>query len=155
VILQSTVVTHLRLLEGGFNLTLIVVLAWNLVQRESSGPLWAFLGGVLADTFSGGPFGAATFALVACSLVIALTEGRFYQTNWVIAVAASVVGTILYHLLYLILLATANHPVAWADALTLTTLPSTILNLLLMLPVYQSAKWLKRQVAAPQVEIER
>lgn len=155
VILQTTLANHFRLLGGGFDLTLTIVLAWNLVQRESSGPLWAFIGGILADVFSGGPFGVTTLALVACSLIIALTEGRFYQTNWVVAVAASIVGTIFYHLLYLILLAAGDHPVPWADALTLITLPSTLLNLLLMLPVYQSAKWLARQVAAPHVEIER
>jgi len=155
IILQTTVLTHFRLLSGGFNLTLVVVLAWNLVQRESSGPLWAFMGGVLADVFSGGPFGVTTVALVACSLVIALTEGRFYQGNWVVAVAASIVGTIFYHLLYLFLLAGNNYVVNWADTLTLITLPSTILNLLLMLPVYQSFRWLARLVAEPHVEIER
>ena len=154
-VLQTTIVNRFRLLGGGFDLMLIVVLAWNLVQRENSGPIWAFVGGLFADAVSGGPFGAATLALVTCSFIIALTEGRFYQANWVVAVAASLAGTIFYHLLYLLLLTLGGHPVQWADALTLVTLPSTILNLMLMLPTYQTAKWLAAQVAEPHVEIER
>jgi len=153
-ILQSAVVSRFRFLNGGFDLMLVVVLAWNLVQRENDGPVWAFLGGLLADALSGGPLGAAAFGLASISLIIALTEGRFYQTNWIVAVLASLAGTIFYHLLYLAVLAVAGRPVSWADALTLTTLPSTIMNLILMLPVYQAAKWLARQLAAPQVEIE-
>jgi rod shape-determining protein MreD len=153
-ILQSTVVARFRLLNGGFDLMLVVVLAWNLVQRENDGPVWAFIGGLLADALSGGPLGAAAFGLVSMSLIIAFTEGRFYQTNWIVAVLASLVGTIFYHLLYLAVLAITGHRVGWADALTLATLPSTLMNLLLMLPTYQAAKWLARQLAAPQVEIE-
>ena len=153
-ILQSAVITRFRLLGGGFDLMLVVVLAWNLVRRENDGPIWALIGGLLADVLSGGPLGAATFGLASLSLIIAISEGRFYQANWIVAVLASIVGTIFYHLLYLLVLAVAGHPVNLADTLTLVTLPSTILNLLLMLPVYQVAKRLAAQVSAPQVEIE-
>ena len=153
-ILQSAVITRFRLLGGGFDLMLVVVLAWNLVRRENDGPIWALIGGLLADVLSGGPLGAATFGLASLSLIIAISEGRFYQANWIVAVLASIVGTIFYHLLYLLALAVAGHPVNLADALTLVTLPSTILNLLLMLPVYQVVKRLAAQVSTPQVEIE-
>jgi len=153
-ILQSAVVTRFRILGGGFDLLLVVVLAWNLVQRESDGPIWAFIGGLLADVLSGGPLGASAFSLTTISLIIAFSEGRFYQTNWIVAVLASIVGTILYHLLYLSVLALTGHLVNWADTLTLVTLPSTILNLLLMLPVYQTAKRLATQVSVAGVEMD-
>ncbi|MBI3242359.1 MAG: rod shape-determining protein MreD [Chloroflexi bacterium] len=153
-ILQSAILTRFRILGGGFDLMLVVVLAWNLVQRENDGPLWAFIGGLLADVLSGGPLGASAFSLTTLSLIIAFSEGRFYQANWIVAVLASIVGTILYHLLYLSVLALTNHPVNFADTLALVTLPSTILNLLLMLPVYQATKRLVAQVSSPQVEID-
>ena len=152
-ILQSTIVTHFRFLQGGFDLVLVVVLAWNLAQRENDGPMWALIGGVLADLLSGGPMGAATLALVALSLLIALTEGRLYRGNWAVALLVSLVGTILYHLLYLAVLSLTGISVQWDDALTRVTLPSTILNLMLMMPTFQIAKWIANQIYPPPVEL--
>jgi len=150
--LQAAVLTHVRFLGGGFDLVLVLVLAWNLVQRNIDGPVWALIGGLLADTLSGGPFGASTLGLTLLSLTISLTEGRFYQANMLVALLASLIGTIFYHLIYLSVLALAGRTVNLADALTLVTLPSTILNFLLMLPVYQAAKWLSWQIAPPPVK---
>ncbi len=152
-VLQSAIVTHFRFLQGSFDVVLVVVLAWNLAQHESDGPLWALLGGLLADLLSGGPLGAATLALLALSLLIALTEGRLYHGNWAVALLVSLVGTILYHLLYLAVLSLTGVPVQWDEALTRVTLPSTILNLLLMLPTFQIAKWLADQIYPPAVEL--
>ncbi|MEK6572933.1 MAG: rod shape-determining protein MreD [Chloroflexota bacterium] len=154
-ILQSAVFPHIRFLNGGFDVMLIVVLAWSLVQRGNDGPIWAFIGGLLGDVLSGGPMGAMTLGLVSVTLLIALTEGRFYKSNWPVALLASVLGTLVYHLIYLIVLGLSGHPVNLADDLTLVTLPSAILNALLMLPMYQTAKWLAAQVAPPKVELEQ
>ncbi|HLB48835.1 MAG TPA: rod shape-determining protein MreD, partial [Anaerolineales bacterium] len=112
-------------------------------------------GGLLGDVLSGGPMGAMTLGLVSVTLLIALTEGRFYKSNWPVALLASVLGTLVYHLIYLIVLGLSGHPVNLADDLTLVTLPSAILNALLMLPMYQTAKWLAIQVAPPKVELEQ
>jgi rod shape-determining protein MreD len=152
-VLQATVFSHIRLFGGGFDVMLIVVVAWSLVQRDSDGPVWAFVGGLFADAFSGGPPGAFTLSLTLVTLAIALTEGRFYKSNWPVALIASVLSTVVYQLLYLSLLAIFVRPVNWADTLALNTFPSALLNLLLMLPVYQTAKWLSAVVSPPKVEI--
>jgi rod shape-determining protein MreD len=152
-LLQATIFTRIRVLGGGFDVMLIVVVAWSLVQRGNDGPLWALVGGLFADAFSGGPPGAFTLALTSVALVIALTEGRFYKTNWPVAFIASVLGTLIYQLLYLVVLAIFGHPLNLIDVLALSTFPSAILNLLLMLPTYQAAKWLSAVVSPPKVEI--
>ncbi len=152
-VVQATVLARIHVLNGSFDLVLIVVMAWSLVQRGSDGPTWAFVGGLFADLFSGGPYGAFTLALTVVTLAIALTEGRFYKSNWLVALIVSVLGTLLYHLIYLSVLAALGYPVALGDLLALVTFPSAILNLLLMLPAYQAAKWLAAVVNPPKVEI--
>ncbi|HKZ71188.1 MAG TPA: rod shape-determining protein MreD [Anaerolineales bacterium] len=152
-VLQSAVFSHIRFLSGGFDVMLIVVVAWSLAQRGNDGPVWAFVGGVLSDALSGGPPGAITLSLAVVTFFIALTEGRFYKANWPVALLASVLSTLMYHLIYLALLALAGRPVSFADTLTLTTFPSAILNFLLMLPAYQAAKWLAVLTTPPKVEI--
>lgn len=152
-VLQSAVFNHVRFLNGGFDLILIAVVAWSLAQHGNEGPVWGFVGGLFADTLSGGPMGAMTLGLVSVAALIIITEGRFYKANWPVAMLASVLGTLMHHLIYLTVLAFSGRPVQLADQLTLVTLPSSILNFLLMLPMYQSAKWLAAQIAPPQVEI--
>ena len=152
-VLQSTIFYHIRFFEGGFDVMLIVVTAWSLVQRGNEGPVWAFVGGVIADALSGGPPGAITLGLAGVTVFIAATEGRFYKANWPVALIASVLGTLVYHLIYLIVIALSGYPVNFVDALATATFPSAILNFVLMLPVYQAAKWLAARVAPPKVEI--
>lgn len=152
-ILQSTVLARIHVISGGFDLVLVIVLAWSLVQRGNDGPVWALVGGLLADTLSGGPPGAFTLALSTVALVVAFTEGRFYKTNFIVALIAAVLGTLLYHLIYLTLIIVFGYPINLSDALALSTFPSAILNLLLMVPTYQAAKWLALLVNPPKVEI--
>ncbi len=152
-VLQSAFLARLRFLNGAADLVLMIVVAWSLVQRGNAGPVWALVGGVIADSLSGGPPGAITLSLVLVTLAITLTEGRFYRANWPVAMVTSVLSTLLYHLIYLAMLALADHPVDFANTLALVTFPSAILNFLLMFPVYQAAKWLAVLVAPPKVEI--
>lgn len=152
-VLQATIFAHIRVLGGGFDVMLIVVVAWSLVQRDSDGPAWAFIGGLFADALSGGPPGAMTLALTTVTLAIALTEGRFYKSNWPVALIASVLSTLVYQLIYLVVLLISGRSINVIDALAVTTFPSAILNLLLMLPTYQTAKWLSAVVSPPKVEI--
>jgi rod shape-determining protein MreD len=151
--LQATIFAHIRFLNGGFDLVLIIVLAWSLVQRGNDGPVWALVGGLFADALSGGPPGAFTLALAGVTLAVALTEGRFYKTNFIVALIASVLGTLLFHLIYLTVLIAFGYPINFTDALALSTFPSAILNFLLMLPAYQTAKWLSALVNPPKVDI--
>ncbi|MEK7442887.1 MAG: rod shape-determining protein MreD [Chloroflexota bacterium] len=140
-VMQSTLLHSVRFLDGSVDMALVVVLAWNLVRREADAPLWAFFAGVFADALSGGAIGAATFAMTTISLVISFTEGRFYQANLPVALLVSLVGTIFYHLLYLLTLSIRGQPIQWADAITLGILPSALLNLILIVPIYRIALW--------------
>lgn len=140
-VMQSSLLHSARFLNGGFDIALIVVLAWNLVRREADAPLWAFIAGLFADVLSGGAIGAATLAMTTVSLVISFTEGRFYQANLPVALLMSLVGTIFYHLLYLLMLSLTGQPIQWADAITLSVLPSALLNLILIVPIYRIALW--------------
>ena len=69
-VMQSSLLHSVRFLDGGFDITLVVILAWNLVRREPDAPVWAFIAGLFTDVLSGGAMGAATFAMTIISLVI-------------------------------------------------------------------------------------
>jgi rod shape-determining protein MreD len=152
-VLQSTVLYHIRFLNGSFDTMLIVVLAWSLAQRGNDGLIWALVGGIIADSLSAGPPGAMTVSLVSVIVIISITEGRFYKANWLVAMISSVLGTLVYHLIYLVALIISGYPIGFIDSLAVVTFPSAILNFLLMLPMYQTARLVARLTAPPKVEM--
>jgi hypothetical protein len=72
-----------------------------------------------------------------------LSEGRFWSSHVLLPLASVLVGTLVYHLVYLAALAAAGHTVSWLPSLSQVTLPTVLLNTLLMLPVYQLMRWLQ------------
>ena len=134
--------------DGGRpNPVLVVVLAWNLVRRDASGLLWAFVGGLVLDALSGGPMGSILLALLMVSLIGNLIGGRFWGPHWLLALVYVVVGSILYHLIYLLVLTFCGWPMNLVESLTTITLPSAVLNLVLMIPVYPAMRWLAARIA--------
>lgn len=152
-LLQSTVVSHWRLMAGSPDIVLLSVIAWNLLGRGADGLLWAFFGGLFADLLSAGPLGAHTLGMLIVGFLAGLTEGRLYRSHILLPLASALIGTLVFHSLYLGLLALTGYPVAWGDSLSLVTLPAVFLNLALMLPLYALVQRLYTWLRPASVEI--
>lgn len=150
---QSTIVAQFHWLRGRPDLILLVVLTWSLVSDRSDALAWAFVGGLLIDTLSGGPMGASVLGLVVVSLMAGLTESRLWESHVMLPLVAVAIGTIVFHLIYLSALAITGWPTDWMDALASVTLPTTALNLVLTIPTYRGARWLASQLWAGEVAI--
>jgi rod shape-determining protein MreD len=141
-VLQATLLNQFRLFGGTVDLVLLLSLNWTIVGEWRGGTLWALMGGLFLDLLSGGPFGANALGLVLVSYGAGLSEGRFYSSHVLLPLASALLGTVLYHAVYLITLAASGHTVNWGLSLSQVTLPTVLLNTLLMLPVYQFVRWL-------------
>lgn len=104
-LLQSTVAGRLTVLEVKPDLVLIVVVVGTLIFGGQGGLLWAFLGGLGLDLFSGGPFGASSLALMGAALVAALGYRVLSRYNPLVPLGATSVGTFVYGLIYVGLIA--------------------------------------------------
>lgn len=136
VLLQSTILPRIRLLGGQPDLVLLVVFAWAMLDREQEGVVWAFVGGFLLDIFSGVPLGVSALALVPVTLVVSLAEPKVFRESVLPPLLLTAVGAAGYHLLVLLLLRFyAGFPIEWESALLFVTLPSILLDVLLILPV--------------------
>ena len=152
-VLQSTVVTQFAWIRGRPDLVAVMVLVWSLVSDRGDALAWAFGGGLLIDTLSGGPTGAAILGLTVVSLLAGLSESRLWESHVLLPLAAVALGTIIYHLIYLAALTVSGWPIPWIETLTTVTLPSMILNLILTLPAYRGARWLAAQIWRGDVAI--
>jgi rod shape-determining protein MreD len=141
-VIQATVLSRFHLLGGTADLVLLLSLSWTLVGEWQGGPAWGLMGGLCLDLLSGGPLGAHAAGLVVVAYLASLSEGRFWRSHVLLPLATVLMGTVVYHLIYLALLAISGHPVDWAAGLAGVTLPAVLLNTLLMLPVYHLVRWL-------------
>lgn len=141
-VLQATLLPQIRLFGGTVDLVLLLSLNWTLVGEWRGGPIWALIGGLCLDLLSGGPFGANALGLVVVAYAASLSEGRFWSSHVLLPLATVLLGTVMYHLIYLLTLAVTGHSVSWDLSLTQVTLPTVLLNTVFMLPVYQLTRWL-------------
>ena len=100
-LLQSTVATQLVIRGVKPDLVLIVVIIATLVYGGQGGLLWAFIGGIGLDLFSGGPFGASSLALMMATLVAALGYRILSRYHLLVPLSAAALGTLIYGLVYL------------------------------------------------------
>jgi rod shape-determining protein MreD len=66
---QSTAATRIKIYGVKPDLVLLLVIVGTLIYGSRSGLVWAFIGGLLLDVFSGGPMGASSLALMAAVLL--------------------------------------------------------------------------------------
>ena len=152
-VLQATLLPQFRLFGGTIDLVLLLTLNWTLVGESRGGPIWAFMGGLCLDLLSGGPLGANALGLVLVAYLASLSEGRFWSSHVLLPLASVLVGTVVYHLVYLLTLAATGHGVSWGLSLSQVTLPTVLLNTLVMLPVYHLVRWLHSVLHPAAVKI--
>jgi rod shape-determining protein MreD len=145
-LIQATILPHLRIYSGQPDLVVVIVLAWTVLDRGQEGMIWAFIGGLILDIFSGAPMGITSLVLVPVTFLFGLTETQIYQSNILLSLAFAVVGTVGFHLTYVFALRfIAGISLVWWQFLFYVTLPSVFFDLVLMVPALRLlAPWYNR-----------
>lgn len=131
-ILQSTVLSQLRVFGGQPDLIPVFVILWAIFDTGSEGVVWAFFGGLFADLLSGAPLGISSLALMPIAFAISLTDAQVYRHNLLLMMLFAAGGALAYHVLYLLALRfVAGQPVLWSDAIWYVTLPSVLFDMVL------------------------
>ena len=135
VMLQTAVFSHLRVFGGQPDLVVVVVIAWSILDRDREGIVWAFVGGLLLDVFSGAPLGVSALALMPIAFFVSLSEAQVYSTNALLPIVLGLGGALSYHILYLLLIRVfSGEVIPWAQALVYVTLPSVLVDTILITP---------------------
>lgn len=147
-ILQSSVVSQIRLLSGFADLTMLILAAWALQERVQSAWHWAALAFLLTGFLSHFPwFALGYFAVVWLARTL---QKRVWQAPLLAMFSVTFAGTLLIHLASFSMLAVLGTPLPFGDAVSLATLPSLLLNMILSIPVYGMMRDLARWVYPPE-----
>jgi rod shape-determining protein MreD len=113
-LLQSTAANRMLVRGVKPDLVLLLVLIGTLIYGSRSGIFWGFLGGIGLDLFSGGALGSSSLALIAASIAVGSGHRTLSRYNILVPVAAIVVGTLVYGLVYLGLLIGLEGITSWS-----------------------------------------
>jgi rod shape-determining protein MreD len=141
---QSVVLSQLDLWGGRPDLVLLVVLVWAVMRGADEGMVWGFIGGLVIDLLSGGPFGITTLALLIVAWMAGQPWGRGIGSMTVRLLLLAFVGVLAYHLVLLFVLAWTGYDVDWARSILGVTIPSALLNAVLAPFVRWPLNWLER-----------
>ncbi len=118
-LLQSTAANRLTIGNVKPDFVLLLLLVGTLLYGARAGLVWAFVGGLFLDVFSGGPLGSSSMALMAAVVVAGLGHTTFSRFNLLVPLFAAALGTLVYGLTYMGMLQLVNTVIAAFDLGTL------------------------------------
>ena len=139
-IFQSAVVSRLPLLHGTADLILLVVIAWALQERVRTAWQWAVIAGLVVGYISALNVIIPVAGYLVVTGIALLLRQRIWQIPVLAMPAVTFIGTLFVNITTALFLSIVGTPFPLLETVNLIILPSTILNLLLSIPVYALVK---------------
>ncbi len=152
LMLQTVVVSRVQLLYGSADLMLVVLSAWALQERTRHVWLWAVGAAGLVAFVSATPLYWWSITYLVITGAALYLRHRVWQMPVLVLFLVVFVGSLMEHVPVLVWLRLQGANLGLLDGLSLVTLPSAILNLLLVLPVYVLVRSLANQLYAAEEE---
>jgi rod shape-determining protein MreD len=146
VILQSAVISQIKLLSGYADLPLVVLTAWALQRPVKSAWHWAVLACVMLGFVSSMPWIVQVLGYAGIVYFSQSLQRRVWQAPLLAMFSATFAATLLMNLVSFAVLSISGVPYSFGDVLALITLPSLLLNMLLAIPVHALMRDLARWV---------
>lgn len=140
--LQSSLVPQIRVLGGGPDFVLLIVLSWAANSDFDEALTWAFVGGIAQDLLSVAPTGTSTIGLLPLLFATHLLNRQLYRVGFLLLALLIVSGTIFKETVFATVSALAGYPVDYIAMFSYVILPSIVYNLALLAPTY----WFVRRV---------
>lgn len=146
VILQSAIVSQVKLISGYADLPLLMLAAWALQERVKSAWQWAVVMCVMIGFISSMPWPVVAVGYLAVVFVAQALQKRVWQAPLLAMFSVIFIGTLFIHILSFVVLRVLGTPFAFADVIGLITLPSLLLNMLFSIPIYSLMRDMARWV---------
>ena len=135
-LLQVTLVFRVTLLHGPANLILLVMLAWILQDFDFPDWRWGAVAGLMLSLYSGLPLWVLLLSYSLAAATAQFLQERVWQVRLLTLFTSVAIGTLLIDGISLVYLWLSANPIDLLDAFNLVLLPSIVLNMILVLPVF-------------------
>ena len=140
---------------GQLSLVMLFVLCWSVHADLAESLIWAVVGGLALDLLSVLPLGATSIALVLMAFAVNSAARQLLRVRLIFLAAITPLATLFLAAWTLVALALLGYGYDILVYARLTLLPTMLLNLLAVLPLYGLTRILQRRLkgglqAAPQ-----
>ena len=151
VMIQTSIVGRINLLNGAADLVLLILAAWGLQERVHGAWVWGAAAGLLVGTVSGVPWYVYLVGYLAVIGMARLLAHRVWQAPLLAMFTVTLMGTLI--LLMLTYLERSLFEVSLDFNLSFVQiiLPSILLNLLLAIPVHALIRGLSNRIFPAEV----
>ncbi|MFN8382383.1 MAG: hypothetical protein U0V02_10605 [Anaerolineales bacterium] len=136
VILQSSIISQVRLISGYADLPLLILAAWALQKRVKSAWQWAALACLMVGFISSMPWPVIVIGYFGVVFVAQILQRRVWQAPLLAMFSVIFIGTLFMNMLSFVALRVLGTPLPFDDVVGLITLPSLLLNMLFSIPIY-------------------
>lgn len=136
LVLQTTVVSEVRLLHGSADLILVWMAAYGLTSKDRSGYLLSFFAGGLVSYVSALPWYVYPIAYLLTIGIARYVSSQLWQSPLLSMFAITLVTSIFLYLISMAGLTINGTSYSFQTSLYNVIIPSIFLNLLLAIPIY-------------------
>lgn len=136
IILQSSIVSQVKLISGYADLFLLILAAWALQERVKSAWQWAVVACLMIAFVSSMPWPIVVIGYLGVIFMAQVLQRRVWQAPLLAMFSVIFIGTLFIHLLSYVVLRILGTPLPFDDVISLITLPSLLLNMLFSIPIY-------------------
>lgn len=140
LMIQTGIISRINLLSGSADLILAILVTWSIQERVKTAWYWAVIAGLMVGFISGLPWFIPLAGYLLVVGVGRLLHSRVWQAVLLETFVVIFIGTFGIQLLTVAYLAIMGGSFQFGDVISLIILPSTLLNLLLVIPVYYLIK---------------
>lgn len=153
MMIQNSIITRLHMLYGAADLMMLVLLSWILQATDFRQIRWALVVGLLVGVSSALPFWLPVLGYLILAGMVYLVQQQVWQVPIWLLLISTFVGSFLIYGLELVYLWIVGVPIDLVEVLNIVILPSLVLNMLMVLPVYGLVGEVAKTVYPREVEI--
>ncbi len=135
-LVEAAVLPFFRIFGLQPDIVLVVLLAWVTVRGTEECYILIPIAGALLSLVDSAPFGTAIIALAPVVVLQEMRRLHLGDGQFVLTLAVAVFATMAFHLVYMLAFTITGEPTAWVSAFIRVVLPTCLLNVLVLLPVY-------------------
>ena len=135
-VLQTTAISRIILVHGSADLILITVACWGVKEKGYNAFIWALVGGLFIALSTAMPFYIPIVSYIFVALLAKLLFGKIWQSPIIMLIIVVFAGTVFQHLISIFYLQVNGVNAGIIYSLQNITLPSLLLNLFFIFPMY-------------------
>ena len=153
ILLQNSIVNQVSMLYGSADIMLLVLLSWMLHAEERQHWLWGIVAGLFVGISSALPFWLPVIGYSVIVGLVYLLQRLVWQVPIWLLLTSTVLGTVLIYGFEMLYLWVIGTPFAFGTVFNLLILPSVVLNLILIFPVYGFIGEVEKMLYPEKVEV--